>query len=241
MEKMTKYRQLLRQILEGHSHVSASFPSEGIERLLIMDEERGYYMLMRLGWQDQKRIKWMTVFARIKDGKIWIEQDLTEEGTILNHRYRILRLLRERGGMGLVYLAADLNLRDTVVIKQSRYNDEAFLRQMFPDLKEVALRSQAEYLREAFEREARLLFGLRHIALPRVLDYFNLDGQQSLVMEFIPGKDLGEMLAERAQRNQGAFPLDMALGWADQLLDALSYLHTHFDAPIIHRDIKRQA
>ena len=80
MEKMTKYRQLLRRILEGHTSVSANFPSEGVERLLIMDEERGHYILMRLGWQDQKRIKWMTVFARIKEGKIWIEHDLTEEG-----------------------------------------------------------------------------------------------------------------------------------------------------------------
>ena len=162
------------------------------------------------------------------------------EGTILNHRYQILRLLSEQGGMGLVYQATDLNLRDTVVIKQSRFNDEAFLRQKFPDLRDADLRSQAEYLRKAFEREARLLRGLRHNALPRVLDYFDLDGQQSLVMEFIPGKDLGEMLAERLQQNQGPFPLDLALDWADQLLDALDYLHTQFDAPIIHRDIKPQ-
>lgn len=162
------------------------------------------------------------------------------EGTILNHRYQILRLLSEQGGMGLVYQATDLNLQDTVVIKQSRFNDETFLRQKFPDLKGAALRSQAESLRKAFEREARLLFGLRHNALPRVLDYFERDGQQSLVMEFIPGKDLSEMLAERLQTNQGPFSLDLALDWADQLLDALDYLHTHFDTPIIHRDIKPQ-
>lgn len=80
MEKMMRYRQLLRQILEGHTQVSASFPSEGIERLLIMDEERGHYLLMRLGWHGQKRAKWMIVYARVKDDKIWIEDDMTEEG-----------------------------------------------------------------------------------------------------------------------------------------------------------------
>lgn len=80
MEKMTRYRRLVRQILEGHTNVSASFPSEGIKRLLIMDEERGHYMLMRLGWQGQKRVKWMIIFARVKGGKILIEHDTTEDG-----------------------------------------------------------------------------------------------------------------------------------------------------------------
>ena len=163
---------------------------------------------------------------------------MTAAGTILNNRYQILGLLSGQGGMGLVYQATDLNLRDTVVIKQSRFNDEAFMRQKFPDLKGEAMRSQAEYLRKAFEREARLLRCLRHNALPHVLDYFDLDGQQSLVMEFIPGKDLGEMLTERLQMDQGPFPLNLVLDWADQLLDALNYLHTQFDTPIIHRDIK---
>jgi formylglycine-generating enzyme required for sulfatase activity len=165
---------------------------------------------------------------------------MTAAGTILNNRYKILGLLSGQGGMGLVYQATDLNLRDTVVIKQSRFNDEAFMRQKFPDLKGEAMRSQAEYLRKAFEREARLLRGLRHNALPHVLDYFDLDGQQSLVMEFIPGKDLGEMLTERLHNDQGPFPLHLVLDWADQLLDALNYLHTQFDTPIIHRDIKPQ-
>src|SRR6266508_1954779 len=165
---------------------------------------------------------------------------MTAAGTILNNRYKILGLLSGQGGMGVVYQATDLNLLDTVVIKQSRFNDEAFMRQKFPDLKGAALRSQSECLREAFEREARLLRGLRHNALPRVIDYFDLDGQQSLVMEFIPGKDLGEMLTERLQNNQGPFPLHLVLDWADQLLDALDYLHTQFDTPIIHRDIKPQ-
>ncbi len=80
MEKMTKYRQLLKQILESYSHASVSVPNEGIERLLITDEEHGNFMLMRIGWQGQKRVEWTTVFARVKDGKIWIEKDLTEDG-----------------------------------------------------------------------------------------------------------------------------------------------------------------
>jgi serine/threonine protein kinase len=101
------------------------------------------------------------------------------------------------------------------------------------------LRSHAEYLRKAFEREARLVRGLKHHALPSVIDYFTTgDGHQFFVMDFIPGKDFGELLDERLRQNHRPFPLDQTLDWADQLLDALDYLHTRFESPIVHRDLK---
>ena len=80
-----------------------------------------------------------------------------------------------------------------------------------------------------------LLNRLRHPALPNVSDHFLEDEGQFLVMEFITGEDLSEMLKEQG----GAFPLKEVLGWADQLLDALDYLHTQ-ESPVIHRDIKPQ-
>lgn len=143
------------------------------------------------------------------------------EGIVLNHRYRILRVLSDQGGMGVVYQAADQSFSDdTVVIKQSRFTDQD--------------------LYKAFEREARLLYKLRHDALPRVIDYFALpDAGQFFVMDFIPGKDLHELLEERLKRGQGPFPVEQVLRWADCLLDALHYLHTQ-ESPIIHRDLKPQ-
>lgn len=143
------------------------------------------------------------------------------EGIVLNHRYRILRVLSDQGGMGVVYQAADQSFSDdTVVIKQSRFTDQ--------------------YLYKAFEREARLLYKLRHDALPRVIDYFALpDAGQFFVMDFIPGRDLHELLEERLKRGQGPFPVEQVLRWADCLLDALHYLHTQ-ESPIIHRDLKPQ-
>ncbi|HXG65640.1 MAG TPA: bifunctional serine/threonine-protein kinase/formylglycine-generating enzyme family protein, partial [Blastocatellia bacterium] len=82
---------------------------------------------------------------------------------------------------------------------------------------------------------ARLLAGLRHAALPVVSDHFKEGDGQFLVMQYIPGDDLATML----ERNGSPFPVEDVLKWADQLLDALDYLHSH-EPPVIHRDIKPQ-
>jgi hypothetical protein len=138
---------------------------------------------------------------------------LTPE-TILQGRYRIVRQLGQ-GGMGAVYEAVDQRLDTTVALKETLFADER--------------------LRKQFEREARLLARLHHPALPRVSDHFSEDDGQFLVMQFIPGDDL----AEKMNRKRGPFPADQVLTWADQLLDALDYLHTQ-DPQIVHRDIKPQ-
>jgi len=115
--------------------------------------------------------------------------------------------------MGTVYEAADQRLSRTVALKETL--------------------AETDELRHAFEREARLLANLRHSALPKIIDHFIEGDGQYLVMEFIPGEDLGAQL----ERRESPFEPPEALRWAEQLLDALEYLHTH-QPPIIHRDIK---
>ena len=138
---------------------------------------------------------------------------LTPE-TVLQGRYRIVHQLGQ-GGMGAVYEAIDQRLDTTVALKETLFADER--------------------LRKQFEREARLLARLHHPALPRVSDHFSEGDGQFLVMQFIPGDDLSEMMT----RKHGPFPANQVLTWADQLLDALDYLHTQ-DPQIVHRDIKPQ-
>src|ERR687890_117195 len=136
-------------------------------------------------------------------------------GTVLQNRYVVERQIGE-GGMGAVYVATDRRFGSTVALKETFFDDPS--------------------LRKAFEREARLLNRLRHPALPRVSDHFNEADGQFLVMEYIAGEDLSQMLKARAG---AGFPARQVLGWADQLLDALDYLHTQ-EPPVIHRDIKPQ-
>jgi serine/threonine protein kinase/sugar lactone lactonase YvrE len=136
-------------------------------------------------------------------------------GTILQGRYRVERQLA-RGGMGTVYEATDERLDAIVALKETSFAEED--------------------LRKAFEREARLLARLEHPALPRVSDHFTEGEGQFLVMQFVAGPDIEEM---RRRREGGSFPPAQVLAWADQLLDALEYLHTQ-QPPVIHRDIKPQ-
>jgi serine/threonine protein kinase len=135
-------------------------------------------------------------------------------GTILQNRYLVIRQLGQ-GGMGTVYEAKALRLNTTVALKETHFSDERFMKQ--------------------FEREAQLLAALRHPALPRVIDHFDENDGLYLVMDFVEGEDLWETLRKRGN----AFSADEVLGWADQLLDALQYLHSQ-DPPVIHRDIKLQ-
>jgi formylglycine-generating enzyme required for sulfatase activity len=137
---------------------------------------------------------------------------MLEPNLVLQGRYRIVESLG-RGGMGAVYRAIDETFGSTVAIKQTL--------------------CEGADLEKAFQREARLLNGLRHAALPVVIDYFSEARGQFLVMQYIPGDDFGALL----DRNGQPYAPELVLRWADQLLDALQYLHEH-DPQIIHRDIK---
>lgn len=130
--------------------------------------------------------------------------------SMLYQRYRIERRLG-KGGMGAVYLASDERLQIHVAIKEN-----------------LNLNPESE---RQFLREARLLASLNHPNLPRVTDYFVLEGRQYLVMDYIEGEDLHSRAARQPPT------LAEVIRWADAIGSALTYLHTR-QPPIIHRDIK---
>ncbi len=142
---------------------------------------------------------------------------------VLRERYRIVELVG-RGGMGATYKAEDMRL-------QGRF---CALKEALPDPDASA--DELRQSREQFYQEASTLARLDHPNLPKVSDYFSEDDRDYLVMDFVPGQDLKEMLSTALSEGH---PLAerQVLAWADQLCDALSYMHTQ-DPPVLHRDIK---
>jgi serine/threonine protein kinase len=140
---------------------------------------------------------------------------LLATGQIVQNRYRIVKLIGQ-GGFGTVYRAWDLSLKQPVALKENLDTSQEGQRQ--------------------FEREANMMAGLRHPNLARVTDHFLIAGQaQYLVMDFIEGVGLDELLAQRPQ----PFSETEVQSWLQQVGDALTYLHTR-QPPIIHRDLKPQ-
>ncbi|MFM8322099.1 MAG: serine/threonine-protein kinase, partial [Chloroflexota bacterium] len=137
---------------------------------------------------------------------------MLQPGVVLHSRYRVVRILGQ-GGFGALYRAWDTTLGRPCALKENL---------------DASPETQRQFL-----REAKILANLHHPNLPRVTDYFIDGAQQYLVMDFIDGQDLQEMLEDRG----GPLPENQALGWMRQVCDALAYLHAQ-KPPIIHRDVK---
>ena len=136
------------------------------------------------------------------------------KGQKVNNRYEILKTIGE-GGMANVYLANDTILDRKVAIKVLRgdlSNDEKFIRR--------------------FKREALSVSNLSHPNIVEVYDVGEEDGNYYIVMEYIEGKTLKQLLQKR-----GALTLNEVIDIMTQLTDGLAHAH---EAYIIHRDIKPQ-
>jgi serine/threonine-protein kinase len=141
-------------------------------------------------------------------------------GMAVAGRYRIVAEAGS-GGSGSVFLADDMHLPGrtcAVKIVHERPGEPGAVA-----LDEVA-------------REARVLVTLDHPAVPRVTDVV-VDGDRAcLVMDFVPGRDLAAVSTD-AWRHGRRLDTTTVADWADDLLDAVAYLHRHAP-PVIHGDIK---
>ncbi|MGQ0540934.1 MAG: serine/threonine protein kinase, partial [Blastocatellia bacterium] len=135
-------------------------------------------------------------------------------------RYRIEHQF-EHYGDGALFQAYDTVRAVNVVVKEVPVRHS-----------KITSLSQQETMKVAFNNQVNSLKEIKHDGLLNVHDFFSEVGRQYVVMESVDGNDFGTLL----QLNPGPFTLPETLGWADQLLDALNYLHSR-NPQIIHRNI----
>jgi len=80
MEEITNYQDLIKQVLTEYERISAQVPVPDVDEVLMFDDERKQYLWFNIGWNQGKRVKGISVYIRIKNEKIYIEEDWTEEG-----------------------------------------------------------------------------------------------------------------------------------------------------------------
>jgi hypothetical protein len=80
VDKLNHYRILLKQIMQQHADLMNSQPVPGEEVNCVFDEQRDHYLLLKYGWPRGKHAHYTKLHARIHNDKIWIEEDMTEEG-----------------------------------------------------------------------------------------------------------------------------------------------------------------
>ena len=139
---------------------------------------------------------------------------MLSKGQKINNRYEIVKSIGE-GGMANVYLANDKILDRKVAVKVLRgdlSSDDRFIRR--------------------FQREALSVSNLSHPNIVEVYDVGEEDGQYYIVMEYIEGKTLKQLLKKRE-----SLTLPEVIDIMTQLTDGISHAHESY---IIHRDIKPQ-
>ncbi|BAY35098.1 XisI protein-like protein (plasmid) [Nostoc carneum NIES-2107] len=77
MDKIAKYRESIQKLLTYYANDDVD--DKEIETLLIFDTERDHYQWMNVGWQEFERIYRCVIHFDIKNGKIWLQQNLTDQ------------------------------------------------------------------------------------------------------------------------------------------------------------------
>lgn len=141
---------------------------------------------------------------------------MAEIGSVIDGKYEILTEIGH-GGMSVVYLAMDTHLNKQWAVKE---------------IKKKGSGKNDEIIVNSLLAEANMMKRLDHPALPRIVDIIDNGITIYVVMDYIEGESLDKVL-----ERYGAQPEDLVIGWAKQLCDALTYLHSQ-KPPIIYRDMK---
>lgn len=138
------------------------------------------------------------------------------ENSIVGGRYKIIARIGA-GGMSDVYLSIDTSLNKQWAVKEIRHTADHVTR-------DLVVRS--------LTTEAAMLKGLDHPAIPRIVDLLDENGSLFVVMDYVEGQDLGQLLKQSGPQDEKD-----VVDWGIQLCDALDYLHQR-DPAVVYRDMK---
>lgn len=141
---------------------------------------------------------------------------MADIGAVIQGKYEILKLIG-KGGMSKVYLAMDQNLNKQWAVKE---------------IEKRAWDRNNQVVVQSAMAEANMMKKLDHPTLPRIVDIIDKEDVIYVVMDYIEGEPLSNVLAKH-----GAQPQERVIEWAKQLCRVLDYLHT-CNPPIIYRDMK---
>lgn len=140
---------------------------------------------------------------------------MLEIGSLVDGKYKILNVVG-KGGMSVVYLAMNERANKQWAIKEVRKDGV----------------QDFEVVKQNLIVETDILKNLNHPNLPSIIDVIDREDSFLIVMDYIEGKALSDVLKE-----YGAQPQEYVIEWAKQLCDVLGYLHSRVP-PIIYRDMK---
>lgn len=165
-----------------------------------------------------------TFHLNAENDDMGMDEQILPKGTILDKgRYEILKILG-LGGMGSVYLARDLRFKE---IMRSCAIKEMTIHSPDPGFRKLAM--------DNFRREANTLASLTHPSIVKIYDFFSEENRVYLVMEYIEGTDLEEVI--NALPPNEYLDEKRVLKWGIQICDILTFLHSS-ETPIVYRDLK---
>ena len=141
-------------------------------------------------------------------------------GSVVDGKYKVLNKIGQ-GGMSVVYLALNERANKTWAIKEVRKDGV----QDFATVKQGLI------------AETNILKSLSHKYLPSIVDVIDDKDTFIIVMDYIQGKSLKELLKESMEYEGFPMAVEDVISWGKQLCEVLYYLHTR-EQPIIYRDMK---
>ncbi len=142
---------------------------------------------------------------------------ILDTGTVINNIYRVVKLLG-KGAMGNVYLVEKIEDDSKFVVKELIFS---------PD-------TDAALTKKIFFRESEFMAKFDHPGLPEMYGIFSQNDRDYIVMEYIEGKTLEEIINASSEP---MFPR-RAMKFILELADILDYLHNSFHTPVVYRDLK---